>query len=120
MVDDLEHLELTPGPDPRTCTVSVFAKPRARKSQVVGIRNGRLELAIAAPPAEGAANAALLELVADVLGLPKRDVSLLRGASSKTKQVRVVGRTADEVRTCLREHLAKATSDPRSVDRSAR
>ena len=96
---DLLALEIVDGKD--GCTVSVFAKPRARKSQVVGVRNGRLEVAVAAPPADGEANAELLACLAESLGLPRKGVSLLRGASSKTKQVRFQDVTAQRLRERL-------------------
>lgn len=100
---ELDGLTITEQRD--GCTVSVFAKPRARKSLVVGIRNGHLEVSLAAPPADGEANDALVELLATVLGLPRRRVTLIRGASSKTKQVQVLGLTADALRALLQAHL---------------
>ena len=100
----LAELEILERPD--GCTVSVFAKPRARKSQLIGIRNGRLEVALAAPPSDGEANAELTSLLATLLALPRRDVTLVRGSTSKAKQVHLRGLSAAEVRLrigdCLR------------------
>lgn len=95
----LHDLEIVERPD--GCTVSVFAKPRARKSQVVGVKNARLELALAAPPSDGEANAELVSLLARVLLVPKRDVALVRGSTSKTKQVQIRGLSAAELRKRL-------------------
>lgn len=69
----------------------VRAKPRAKKSRVVGVEDGRLTLALAAPPVDGAANDALVAFLADLLGLPLRAVSILRGTSSRHKLVAVTG-----------------------------
>lgn len=69
----------------------VHAKPRAKKSRVVGPRGDALEVAIAAPPVDGAANVELLRLLADVLDVPKRDVVLLRGEGATRKLVGVRG-----------------------------
>ena len=69
----------------------VHAKPRARKSAVVGVSEGKLEVALAAQPVDGAANDALVELLSDLLGVPKRAVSILRGGSSRHKLVSVDG-----------------------------
>ncbi|HQY63086.1 MAG TPA: DUF167 domain-containing protein [Polyangiaceae bacterium] len=69
----------------------VRAKPRAKKSRVVSIDDGRLTLALAAPPVDGAANEALVALLADVLGLPLRAVCIVRGTSSRHKLVSVSG-----------------------------
>lgn len=46
---------------------------------------------IAAPPAEGAANAALIALLADALGVRKRDISIGSGETGRNKQVLVLG-----------------------------
>ncbi len=54
-----------------------------------------LRARVAAPAVEGAANQALLRLIADELGVPKRDVRLVAGASSRTKLV-VVDRVEPE------------------------
>jgi uncharacterized protein (TIGR00251 family) len=68
---------------------SVFAKPRASKNRIAGVRAGALEVAVAAPPVDGAANEAIRALVAEVLSLPKRDVEIVAGASGKSKIVEV-------------------------------
>lgn len=79
----------------------VHAKPRARRSAVVGVADGKLEVALGAPPVDGAANEALVELLADVLGLPKRAVSILRGGSSRHKLVAVDGIDETRLRALL-------------------
>ena len=52
---------------------------------------------VAAPAVDGAANQALLRLIADELGVPKRDVRLVAGAASRTKLVVVDGIEAELV-----------------------
>ena len=79
----------------------VHAKPRARKSRIVGVRDEALVVQLAAPPVDGAANAELVELLAKVLSLPKRDVTLARGESGRVKLVEIRGISADEVRARL-------------------
>ena len=79
----------------------VHARPRARKSAVTGVRLGALVVQLAAPPVEGAANAALIAMLAEVLGVPRRDLSLALGASSRAKVVEVRGLAEDEVRARL-------------------
>jgi uncharacterized protein YggU (UPF0235/DUF167 family) len=66
-------------------------------SRIVRVTGLAVEVALAAVPAEGAANAELIEVLARALGVPKRDLSLVRGASSKHKAVEVVGLTEAEV-----------------------
>jgi uncharacterized protein (TIGR00251 family) len=61
--------------------------PNARKTEVDGLHDGCLRVRLAAPPVEGKANAALLAWLAGALRLPKRGARLLRGESSRRKQV---------------------------------
>lgn len=79
----------------------VHAKPRAKKSRVLGGRptgaSVALEVAIAAPPVDGAANEELVRTLAEALGVPKRQVQLLRGEGATKKLVGVSGLSAAEV-----------------------
>lgn len=72
---------------------AVHAKPRAKKSAIVGVAQGALEVALAAPPVDGAANDELVRFLAKSLGLPKRDVVLLAGEGSRHKRIAVTGLT---------------------------
>jgi len=80
----------------------VQVQPRASRSRVVGEHGGYLKVQLAAPPVDGAANAALLELLADLLGVPRRQVSLVSGESSRRKRVRAVGVDAPGVEAVMR------------------
>ena len=71
--------------------VDVVVSPRASRSKVVGLHDGRLKLQLAAPPVDGAANAELIELVSSVLGVPRRDVTMVRGETSRRKTVCIAG-----------------------------
>ena len=69
--------------------IAVHVQPGARRSAVVGEHGGRLKLAVPAPPLEGRANAAVIELLAQRLGLARRAVALVAGESSRDKRVRI-------------------------------
>jgi uncharacterized protein (TIGR00251 family) len=69
---------------------------------VVGWREGRLRLRIAAPPVEGAANEALVTYLADRLDLPRRQVSVVAGATTRLKRVRIDGIDRATLEVCLR------------------
>jgi len=71
--------------------VDVLVQPRASRTQIGALHDGRLKVQLAAPPVDGAANEALLSLLAGRAGVPKRDVSLLRGESSRRKTVLIRG-----------------------------
>lgn len=63
--------------------------PNARRTQVDGLHDGALRVRLAAPPTDGRANEALVAWLAKSLGVPRRDVEVLRGESSRRKQVAV-------------------------------
>jgi uncharacterized protein (TIGR00251 family) len=79
----------------------VRAKPNANRTSVVGVREGILDVRVAARPVEGAANEELLAFLADALGVPQREVRLVRGSSSRNKRVQVLGLGIEEVRVRL-------------------
>lgn len=71
-----------------TIRVEIHAKPRAKKSRIVGVcPDGSLEVALMAPPVDGAANEELVRVLSKVLEIPKRDVEILRGETAHKKLV---------------------------------
>ena len=82
-------------------TLSVRVQPRAARDAVVGQRAGTLVVRVKAPPVEGAANKALLRLIARQLDLPPSAVRLVRGAAGRDKLLRLEGTTAAAVRARL-------------------
>jgi uncharacterized protein (TIGR00251 family) len=81
--------------------VAVRLQPRARRNEVVGEREGRLVVRVAAPPLEGRANDALCKLIAKRAGVPRRQVAIVRGARSRDKLVRIEGITLVALRRAL-------------------
>jgi uncharacterized protein (TIGR00251 family) len=69
--------------------VKVRVKPRASKSRVLGMRGEELEVAVAAPPVDGAANAELVRLLAEHYAVPKRAVEIVKGETARSKLVRI-------------------------------
>ena len=78
--------------------VDVYVQPRASRSEIVGLHGAALKVRVQAPPVEGAANEALVGLLADRLGVPRRAVRVVAGATSRAKTVEVDGTTEDAVR----------------------
>ena len=76
--------------------------PRASKSSIEGEQDGVLRVRLTAPPVEGAANKALIDLLSGVLGLPKRDVMIVRGERSREKTVLIRTKTLDTIISRLR------------------
>jgi hypothetical protein len=83
--------------------LKVLVQPRASRTRVVGEHDGQLKIQLAAPPVDGEANAALIEMVAKMMGLPRRQVEVVSGDASRRKRVRVSGidatRAAEAVMT---------------------
>ncbi|MFL9839662.1 DUF167 domain-containing protein [Sphingomonas sp. ST-64] len=71
--------------------IAVRATPRASKSALLPGTAEYFAARIAAPPVEGAANAALIELVAKAFGVPRRDVSLIAGDTARVKRIAIAG-----------------------------
>jgi uncharacterized protein (TIGR00251 family) len=85
-----------------TVRFEVHAKPRAKKSRVVGERGDAVEIALAAPPVDGAANEELIRYVSKILAVPKRAIELVRGETSREKLLAVTGLSPAEVEARLR------------------
>ena len=96
----LEDLKLSTRGDAILLDVHVI--PRAKTTAVVGLHDGRVKVALAAPPVDGAANAALLRFFADALALRLRDVSLLRGEKGRQKTLAIRGSDEAAVRALCR------------------
>jgi uncharacterized protein (TIGR00251 family) len=71
----------------------IHAQPRAARSDLAGIHNGRLKIRLAAPPVDGAANEELVRFLARLLEVPRSRISLVAGGASKHKLVQVEGIT---------------------------
>lgn len=69
--------------------LDLLVQPRAARTEVAGLHNGRLKLRLTAPPVEGAANTALVQFLADRLGLPRSAVDVARGTSGRHKTIRI-------------------------------
>jgi uncharacterized protein (TIGR00251 family) len=78
--------------------VSVHVQPRAARSEIVGLHGAALKVRLQAPPVDGAANEALVALLAERLGVARRAVRVVAGASSRAKTVEVDGTTENAVR----------------------
>ncbi len=79
-------------------TITVHVTPRARKDEVLGTHGDAIKVRITAPPVEGAANAHLVKFLAEVLGVPARQVSIVAGETSRRKVVAVAGLSVEAVR----------------------
>jgi len=73
----------------RDLVLPVLVRPGARRDEIVGVREGVLNVSISAPPVEGKANAACRRLLADILRLPVSRVEIIAGAHARRKRIRI-------------------------------
>lgn len=67
--------------------IDVRVQPKSSKNAIVGIHGAALKIKLNAPPVEGKANKALIQLVAKLLKCPKSDVEILSGQASRNKRL---------------------------------
>ena len=82
---------------PAGVEIAVRVIPRAKRTECAGMRGGALLVRLSAPPVEGAANEALVELLARTLGVPRRAVRIVSGERGRLKRLLVEGISAEDV-----------------------
>ena len=76
---------------------AVRLTPRAAVDRVDGVLSGVLKARVTAPAVEGAANHALVRLLADELGVARSEVRIVAGATAREKLVVVDGVDAESI-----------------------
>lgn len=87
------------------CVLPVRAQPGARRAGVQGEHAGALKVAVTAPPEDGRANQALVEVLRKELGVKRSQVELIGGQSSRDKRFLIRGMTRGELESRLVELL---------------
>jgi uncharacterized protein (TIGR00251 family) len=93
--------------------IQVHVQPGAGRTAVVGRHGDALKVKVAAPPAEGRANDAVVALLAETLGVKPAAVSVVSGATSRSKRIRVDGVDPESVTPAL-ERAAETAGNPGS------
>jgi hypothetical protein len=75
--------------------------PRAPRTEVGAMRDGRLVVRVTAPPVDDAANRAVIELLADVLDAPRGSIRLVSGATARNKTVEISGLLLEDIQRRL-------------------
>ena len=81
--------------------INVYIQPRATRSEVVGLHDGVIKIRIAAPPVDRAANVALVEFLAERLGVRKSSVRVVSGHASRRKVIEIDGVDTATIRSSL-------------------
>ncbi len=77
--------------DSEGVTVATHVQPKSSAEKIVGQHNGRLKVAVRAAPEKGKANHAVVKLLSRELGVPRRNIEIVRGDSSRDKLIRITG-----------------------------
>ena len=85
----------------RQSTLSVRVQPRSSRNAMAGWRGDTLKITLTAPPVNGAANAACLAFLAELLEISASQLTVLKGAHSRTKVVRLSGLSQEKVESRL-------------------
>ena len=80
-------------------------QPRASRDGLGGLREGALVVKLTAPPVEGEANAALIDLLAGIFEVPRKGVTLRHGARGRDKTLFIAGIDVATARARLRPHM---------------
>ena len=72
-------------------TLKIKVEPRSSKSGIVGPYGDALKVKLTSPPVEGKANKELIDLLSKELKIPKKDIEIISGQSSKNKIVKIIG-----------------------------
>ncbi len=83
--------------------IDVRLRPRGHRDQLMGVVGGVLQARVTAPPVDGRANKALCRMIAKRIGVAPSKVSVVWGARSRNKIVRVEGVGAAALERALRD-----------------
>ena len=86
---------------PEGLVIPVRVSAGASRDRVIGEHAGALKVSVSAAPERGKANKAVVELVAKTLGVPRSQVRLVSGETSRDKKLLVLGFTVEAARTLL-------------------
>lgn len=87
--------------------LSVRVQPGARRTEVSGVLGDELKFRIASPPVEGAANAALIEFVADLLSVRRSQIEVMQGFHSRSKVLKIKGIAKNAVQLIIENSYPK-------------
>ncbi|MFN8008360.1 MAG: DUF167 domain-containing protein [Terriglobia bacterium] len=87
--------------DHRGLSLLVKVSPGAARSEIQGVENESLKVRLAAPPVDGKANEELIRILSRALGIPKSNVSIRKGHSSRRKLLQVDGLSEVDLRQFL-------------------
>ena len=89
--------------DVEHATFLVRVQPRAKRNAIRPGAGGGLKVYVTAPPEDGRANEAVVEIIADWLGVKRRQVEILSGETNRNKVIRVTGLSPAQLEAALNQ-----------------
>jgi uncharacterized protein len=86
-------------PVPGGVRFAVRVQPRSSRPGIDGVHGEALRVRVGAAPVDGAANEAVVALLAEALGVPRRSVRIVRGDTARSKLVEVLGASPEQATT---------------------
>jgi uncharacterized protein (TIGR00251 family) len=83
--------------------IKVRVLPKSSRTEIIGIEGDTYKVKLTAPPVEGKANKALIELLARRLRIGKRKIDVVSGSRSRLKTVRIYGLSSEEITSLMRD-----------------
>jgi uncharacterized protein len=93
---------------PNFVTIEIIARPGSQRRGLLRAEPRGLVIAIASPAEKGKANAELMATIADIAGVARGEVSILRGANARTKVVRIATAQPSEIARRISDLVEKA------------
>ncbi len=87
----------------RNALIFVKVVPRSSRVLIQPQGNNLYRVKLTAPPVEGEANAQLVKVLSDRLSIPRRQISIVSGMSSRTKRVQIEGLSESQVQALLQQ-----------------
>ena len=81
---------------------TVRVQPRSSRQGILGLHGTSLKVCVHAPPVDGAANDEVIDVLADALKIPRRDIRIVSGDASRNKVVEVSGVNSETIRSFIR------------------
>jgi hypothetical protein len=81
--------------------ITLHIVPRAKTTEAAGLHGDAVRVRVAAPPADGAANAELVRFLAERLGVARGKVRIVAGALGRRKVVEIDGVAGEAIRDKL-------------------
>ena len=98
-------MAITIQPHPNGATIAVRAQPGAKKNAMLGEWNGMLKIAVTAPPEDGRANNAIVEVLKTLFDVKRSQVELISGKANRNKLFLIRDTTIDHIHS----HIAPST-----------